>query len=89
MFGPAWMRWGLALPLLTLNLFVLRQSQRQQRLLQEAARFADTDMGQMAKQITEIRSLLAQADALPNQDPVQHNFTPREASVCCSLWLRA
>ena len=38
-------------------------------------------MGQMAKQITEIRSLLAQADALPNQDPVQHNFTPREASV--------
>ena len=81
MFGPAWMRWGLALPLLTLNLFVLRQSQRQQRLLQEAARFADTDMGQMAKQITEIRSLLAQADALPNQDPVQHNFTPREASV--------
>ena len=57
-------------------------AQRQQRLLQEAARFADTDMGQMAKQITEIRSLLAQADALPNQDPpVQHNFTPREASV--------
>ena len=31
-------------------------AQRQQRLLQEAARFADTDMGQMAKQITEIRS---------------------------------
>ena len=25
MFAPAWMRWGLALPLLTLNLFVLRQ----------------------------------------------------------------
>ena len=25
MFGPVWMRWGLALPLLTLNLFVLRQ----------------------------------------------------------------
>jgi len=25
MFGAAWMRWGLALPLLTLNLFVLRQ----------------------------------------------------------------
>ena len=37
-------------------------AQRQQRLLQEAARFADTDMGQMAKQITEIRSLLAQAE---------------------------
>ena len=25
MFAPAWIRWGLALPLLTLNLFVLRQ----------------------------------------------------------------
>jgi chemotaxis response regulator CheB len=31
---------------------------RQQRLLAEAARFADADIGQMAKQITEIRSLL-------------------------------
>ena len=56
-------------------------AQRQQRLLQEAARFADADMGQMAKQITEIRSLLAQAEALPSSDPVQHNFTPRESSV--------
>jgi len=56
-------------------------AQRQQRLLQEAARFADTDMGQMAKQITEIRSLLAQAEALPSNEPVVHNFTPREASV--------
>ena len=56
-------------------------AQRQQRLLQEAARFADADMGQMAKQITEIRSLLAQAEALPSTEPVQHNFTPREASV--------
>ena len=56
-------------------------AQRQQRLLQEAARFADTDMGQMAKQITEIRSLLAQAEALPSKDPVAHSFTPREASV--------
>ena len=56
-------------------------AQRQQRLLQEAARFADTDMGQMAKQITEIRSLLAQAEALPAKDPVVHSFTPREASV--------
>ena len=44
-------------------------AQRQQRL-QEAARFADTDMGQMAKQITEIRSLLAQAEALPSTEPV-------------------
>ncbi|MFZ9770498.1 MAG: response regulator transcription factor, partial [Vulcanococcus sp.] len=32
---------------------------RQERLLTEAARFADADIGQMAKQITEIRSLLA------------------------------
>ena len=53
----------------------------QQRLLQEAARFADTDMGQMAKQITEIRSLLAQAEALPSTEPVVHSFTPREASA--------
>ena len=56
-------------------------AQRQQRLLQEAARFADADMGQIAKQITEIRSLLAQAEALPAQDTVQHSFTPRESSV--------
>ena len=55
-------------------------AQRQQRLLQEAARFADTDMGQMAKQITEIRSLLAQAEA-SIKEPVVHSFTPREASV--------
>ena len=60
---------------------VTNVAQRQQRLLQEAARFADADMGQMAKQITEIRSLLAQAEALPSSDPVQHNFTPRESSV--------
>ena len=32
---------------------------RQERLLAEAARFADADIGQMAKQITEIRSLLS------------------------------
>ena len=39
-------------------------AQRQQRPLQEAVCFADTDMGQMAKQITEIRLTLAQAEAL-------------------------
>ena len=38
-------------------------------------------MGQMAKQITEIRSPLAQAEALPSKEPVVHSFTPREASV--------
>ena len=31
--------------------------------------------------ITEIRSLLAQAEALPSTEPVVHSFTPREASV--------
>ncbi|WP_025782560.1 response regulator transcription factor, partial [Candidatus Synechococcus spongiarum] len=60
---------------------------RQQRLLTEAARFADADVGQLAKQITEIRSLLGQGgqgvsgrqgsrDGAPRQQ-----FTPREASV--------
>jgi DNA-binding NarL/FixJ family response regulator len=55
---------------------------RQERLLAEAARFADADIGQMARQITEIRSLLAttgqkKAAAVP----AEHSFTPREASV--------
>ncbi len=54
---------------------------RQDRLLAEAARFAGADVGQMAKQITEIRSLLAQGDNPNNQTGVIHNFTPREASV--------
>ena len=54
---------------------------RQDRLLAEAARFAGADVGQMAKQITEIRSLLAQGDNSNNQASVIHNFTPREASV--------
>ena len=35
---------------------------RQERLLAEAARFADADVGQMAKQITEIRSMLTKGD---------------------------
>ena len=62
---------------------------RQQRLLAEAARFAEADVGQLARQITEIRSLLGQgvqvgsgkqggrsAGAVPPRQ-----FTPREASV--------
>ena len=56
--------------------------QRQDRLLAEAARFADTDVGQMAKQITEIKSMLTQNDSnASRQDFVIPNFTPREASV--------
>ncbi len=55
---------------------------RQERLLREAARFADTDVGQMAKQITEIRSMLTHADNnLAKRDTVIPNFTPREESV--------
>ncbi len=55
---------------------------RQDRLLQEAARFADADVGQMARQITEIRSLLAhQGDGSQSRETPLHNFTPREASV--------
>ena len=62
---------------------------RQQRLLAEAARFADADVGQLAKQITEIRSLLGQGDQRSSGKPgsrgggeaPQQQFTPREASV--------
>ena len=60
---------------------------RQQRLLTEAARFADADMGQLARQITEIRSLLGQgeqggSDRQRTRDgALQQQFTPREASV--------
>jgi len=56
--------------------------QRQERLLREAARYADTDLGQMAKQITEIRSLL-QGGGGSRRAPgaTDHAFTPREASV--------
>ena len=56
--------------------------QRQDRLLAEAARFADTDVVQMAKQITEIKSILTKNDSNGSrQDLVIPNFTPREASV--------
>jgi DNA-binding NarL/FixJ family response regulator len=55
---------------------------RQERLLAEAARFADADIGQMAKQITEIRSLLGSGgQKKPALTPSEHSFTPREASV--------
>ncbi|MGB5134654.1 MAG: response regulator transcription factor [Prochlorococcaceae cyanobacterium] len=55
---------------------------RQERLLAEAARFADADIGQMARQITEIRSLLATGGSAKKavEDP-GISFTPREASV--------
>ena len=60
---------------------------RQQRLLTEAARFADADVGQLAKQITEIRSLLGQGSQggsgkqSSRGEALQQQFTPREASV--------
>ncbi|MEY3757445.1 MAG: hypothetical protein RLZZ263_599 [Cyanobacteriota bacterium] len=54
---------------------------RQERLLAEAARFADADIGQMAKQITEIRSLLATGGSKASGPAPEHVFTPREASV--------
>ncbi|MEB3235938.1 MAG: response regulator transcription factor, partial [Cyanobacteriota bacterium] len=55
---------------------------RQERLLAEAARFADADMGSMARQISEIRTLLA-SGGNPKKAaiPAEHSFTPREASV--------
>ncbi len=66
---------------------------RQERLLAEAARFADADIGAMARQITEIRSMLGGggsgggsgsgsggAARKPVSD-VKLDFTPREASV--------
>ncbi len=55
---------------------------RQERLLAEAARFADTDVSQMAKQITEIKSMLTQSDKTSaRKDLILPSFTPREASV--------
>ena len=61
---------------------LFRSVRRQERLLAEAARFADADIGQMAKQITEIRSLLATGgSAKKPASGVKHDFTPREASV--------
>ena len=55
---------------------------RQERLQAEDARFADTDVGQMAKQITEIKSMLTQNDTnSARKDLILPSFTPREASV--------
>ena len=55
---------------------------RQERLLKEAAKFADTDVSKMAKQITEIRSMLTNNNSKNNDDGISTpNFTPREASV--------
>ena len=55
---------------------------RQERLLAEAARFADIDVSQMAKQITEIKSMLTQGESGPSKaNSSIPNFTPREASV--------
>ena len=54
---------------------------RQERLLAEAARYADADIGQMARQITEIRSLLATNGQRKGAPAPSFEFTPREASV--------
>ena len=54
---------------------------RQQRLLAEAARFADADIGEMAKQITEIRFLLGTGGSRKSTPDIKLDFTPREASV--------
>ena len=55
---------------------------RQERLLKEAAKFADTDVSKMAKQITEIRSMLTNNNPKNLDNTVSTpNFTPREASV--------
>ncbi len=55
---------------------------RQERLLTEAARFADADVGQMAKQITEIKSMLSHGEkGKSRKNDSIPNFTPREASV--------
>lgn len=54
---------------------------RQERLLTEAARFADADIGQMAKQITEIRSMLGTGGVKKQAPALAFDFTPREASV--------
>ena len=55
---------------------------RQERLLKEAAKFADIDVSKMAKQITEIRSMLTNNNPA-NQDnsTTLPSFTPREESV--------
>ena len=55
---------------------------RQERLLKEAARFADIDVSKMAKQITEIKSMLSDQNQTNPENKINlPSFTPREASV--------
>ena len=54
---------------------------RQERLLAEAARFADADIGAMARQITEIRSMLGSGGVKKPTADLKFDFPPREASV--------
>tara|TARA_B100000941_G_C28400144_1_gene497624 strand:- start:54 stop:779 length:726 start_codon:yes stop_codon:yes gene_type:complete len=55
---------------------------RQERLLKEAAKFADTDVSKMAKQITEIRSMLTNNNSANQENSSAiPSFTPREESV--------
>mgnify|MGYP001032196322 CR=1 FL=1 len=55
---------------------------RQERLLKEAAKFADTDVSKMAKQITEIRSMLTNNNSANKENSSAiPSFTPREESV--------
>ena len=55
---------------------------RQERLLKEAAKFADTDVSKMAKQITEIRSMLTNNNSANKENSSTiPSFTPREESV--------
>ena len=55
---------------------------RQERLLKEAARFADIDVSKMAKQITEIKSMLTDQNPTNSENKINlPSFTPREASV--------
>jgi DNA-binding NarL/FixJ family response regulator len=54
---------------------------RQERLLAEAARFADADIGAMARQITEIRTMLGSGGVKKAPADLKFDFTPREASV--------
>ena len=58
---------------------------RQDRLLAEAARYAEVDVSQMARQISEIRSMLGrgrgEVSLLVADDAVNIDFTQRESSV--------
>ena len=50
--------------------------------LKEAARFADIDVSKMAKQITEIKSMLTDQNQTNPENKINlPSFTPREASV--------